>query len=189
MLWRLWLLVGSDRQTNQGTMSPIELLWTAKKTPVVKLLLCFCDSFIVLTFKKCVKPSLQGGGGCAPTCSLRVHHSSLRPQNVSVWKMTNIKYVSIVSIVKHPSPPKSSIQNLWYLTQTPRSGSKERDDNCKHAPLQRGGICNSAFKPCGYFFALSYLKCSLVILEPKIQILPHRWSVFYESLPEILRTI
>ena len=31
MLWRLWLLVGSDRQTDQGTMSPIELFWTAKK--------------------------------------------------------------------------------------------------------------------------------------------------------------
>ena len=32
MLWRLWLLVWSDRQTDRGTMSPIELLWTAKNT-------------------------------------------------------------------------------------------------------------------------------------------------------------
>ena len=31
MLWRLWLLVVSDRQTNQGTRSPIELFWTANK--------------------------------------------------------------------------------------------------------------------------------------------------------------
>ena len=32
MLWRLWLLVGSDRATKGQTMSPIELFWTAKKT-------------------------------------------------------------------------------------------------------------------------------------------------------------
>ena len=31
MLWRLWLLVWSDRPSKQGTMSPVELLWTAKK--------------------------------------------------------------------------------------------------------------------------------------------------------------
>ena len=32
VLWRLWLLVVTDRQTKQGTRSPIELFWTAKKT-------------------------------------------------------------------------------------------------------------------------------------------------------------
>ena len=31
MLWRLWLLVWSDQASKQGTMSPIELFWTAKK--------------------------------------------------------------------------------------------------------------------------------------------------------------
>ena len=38
MLWRLWLLVVSDRQTDQGTRSPIELFWTAKKWPCVSLM-------------------------------------------------------------------------------------------------------------------------------------------------------
>ena len=31
MLWRLWLLVVPDRPRDQGTRSPIELFWTAKK--------------------------------------------------------------------------------------------------------------------------------------------------------------
>ena len=31
MLWRLWLLVWSEGPSKQGTMSPIELLWTANK--------------------------------------------------------------------------------------------------------------------------------------------------------------
>ena len=32
MLWTLWLLVVPDQPRDQGTMSPIELFWTAKNT-------------------------------------------------------------------------------------------------------------------------------------------------------------
>ena len=36
MLWRLWLLVVTDKQSKGRTRSPIELLWTDKKSPCEK---------------------------------------------------------------------------------------------------------------------------------------------------------
>ena len=51
MLPRLWLLVGSDQQTDRPTMSLIELSWTAKKELVSQLL--WLDFIIItLTFHK-----------------------------------------------------------------------------------------------------------------------------------------
>ena len=37
MLWRLWLLVATDRPSNRGTMTPIELLWTAKNINMMRI--------------------------------------------------------------------------------------------------------------------------------------------------------
>ena len=52
MLWRLWLLVWSEGPTNQGTMSPIELLWTAKNVilPTARLWYPDCDALYYTPF-------------------------------------------------------------------------------------------------------------------------------------------
>ena len=45
MLWRLWLLVVPDRQTDRQTLSPIELFWTAKKEHFPYASIC-CKAFL-----------------------------------------------------------------------------------------------------------------------------------------------
>ena len=53
MLWRLWLLVVPNQGTDQGTRSPIELFWTAKKYSChqesQKLSFCMLLSWKIIT--------------------------------------------------------------------------------------------------------------------------------------------
>ena len=83
VLWRLWLLVGSDQGTKQGTRSPIELLWTAKNIHLTNIFCCDCFLCLIVGGNGPSKGQGHLLSCCGQLKTLRYHNVPMQWERVN----------------------------------------------------------------------------------------------------------
>ena len=104
MLPRLWLLVGSDRQTDRPTMSLIELSWTAKNISPLSWNLPPWEPSFASQAPRCIAAHIQ---------TEIITNENIQLENIQAEDLSSWKYQLDLACVHHQE------EIFWYRPSSP----------------------------------------------------------------------